>query len=89
MSNPPATVAASDARIRLADLLGRVFYGGERVVITRQKRPFAALVSIEDLMFLEKLEDLALADMAREAIAKHEAGEGGGVSFEDVFGASG
>ena len=80
------TVAAAQARSSFSDLLGRVFYGGERVVITRQNRRCAALVSLEDLELLEQLEDLALADMAREAIARHKAGDGGRLSLDDVFG---
>ena len=80
-----STIAATEARAKLADLLGRVFYGGERVVITRQNRRCAALVSIDDLELLEKLEDLALTDMAREAIAEHEAGDGERLSLDDVF----
>ena len=44
------------------------------------------MVSIEDFELLEKLEDLALADMAREAIARHEAGGEARLSLDDVFG---
>lgn len=79
------TIAAAEARAHLSDLLGRVYYGGERVVITRQKRRCAALVSIEDLELLEQLEDLALTDMAREAIAKHQATDEERLSLGDVF----
>lgn len=81
------TVPVASARSEFADLLGRVFYAGERVVITRRNRRCAALVSIEDLELLEKLEDLALTDMAREAIARHEADGEERVSLDDVFGA--
>jgi len=35
---------------------------------------------------VERLEDLALADMAREAIAEHEAGGGERVSLDEAFG---
>lgn len=42
-------------------------------------------MSIDDLELLEKLEDLAVTDMAREAIARHEAGDGERLSLDDVF----
>ncbi len=42
----------TEARARLADLANRVVYGGERVVLTRHGRPFAALISAGDLELL-------------------------------------
>ena len=80
------TMPAAEARASFADLLGRVFYGGERVVITRQKRRCVAMVSVEDLELLEQLEDLGVAELAREAIAAHQAGDGKRLSLRDVFG---
>lgn len=43
----------TDARAHLADLANRVVYGGERVVLTRHGKPFAALVSMQDLGWIE------------------------------------
>ncbi len=37
-------VNVADAKRRLSDLLGRVAYGGETVLITRRGRPMARLV---------------------------------------------
>lgn len=42
-------IGLADARIQLAELMGRVTYGGERIVLTRHGKPAAALVSIDDL----------------------------------------
>ena len=46
---------------RLRDVLGdtvdRVQRGGERVLLERNGKPVAALVSVEDLRLLEELED--------------------------------
>lgn len=42
-------VPLAQARAQLAELVGRVSYGGERVVLTRHGRPAAALVPIADL----------------------------------------
>jgi len=48
-------IPVTQARADLADLVNRVAYSGERVVLTRHGRPLAALVSAEDLERLEQL----------------------------------
>lgn len=50
--------AVADARRDLSDILNRVVYGGERVVITRHGKDVAAIVSSKDLEALEKIEDM-------------------------------
>jgi prevent-host-death family protein len=56
-------------RSRLADTINRVAYQGERVVLERRGKGVAALVSMEDLALLEKLEDEADAKAAAKALA--------------------
>jgi prevent-host-death family protein len=51
-------LAVADARRDLSDILNRVVYGGERVVITRHGKDVAAIVSSKDLEALEKIEDM-------------------------------
>ncbi|MBN1759042.1 MAG: type II toxin-antitoxin system Phd/YefM family antitoxin [Chitinispirillaceae bacterium] len=51
-------LAVADARRGLSDILNRVVYGGERVVITRHGKDVAAIVSSKDLEALEKIEDM-------------------------------
>ena len=41
------SVNVAEAKKRLSDLLGRVAYGGETVLITRRGRPMARLVPLE------------------------------------------
>ncbi|MBC9714929.1 type II toxin-antitoxin system Phd/YefM family antitoxin [Streptomyces sp. TRM66268-LWL] len=48
-------IPVTQARAELADLINRVVYGGERVVVTRHGKPLVALVSAEDLGKLEAL----------------------------------
>jgi prevent-host-death family protein len=48
-------IPVTQARAALADLINRVVYGSERVVVTRHGKPLVALVSAADL---EKLEEL-------------------------------
>ncbi|MGW4780830.1 type II toxin-antitoxin system Phd/YefM family antitoxin [Streptomyces filamentosus] len=49
-------IPVTQARAELADLINRVVYGSERVVVTRHGKPLVALVSAADLERLEKLE---------------------------------
>ncbi|AEW92725.1 prevent-host-death family protein [Streptantibioticus cattleyicolor NRRL 8057 = DSM 46488] len=49
----------TQARAELAELINRVVYGGERVVVTRHGRPLVALVSAADLRRLEEAEEAA------------------------------
>lgn len=51
-------IPVTQARAELADLINRVVYGGERVVVTRHGKPLVALVSAADLERLEQLEEL-------------------------------
>jgi prevent-host-death family protein len=50
-------LAASEARNRLPDAAKRAEKDGERSVIRNHGRPVAAIVSIDDLELLERLED--------------------------------
>lgn len=47
-------IPVTQARAELADLINRVVYGGERVVVTRHGKPLVALVSAADLQRLEE-----------------------------------
>ncbi|MFH0517739.1 type II toxin-antitoxin system Phd/YefM family antitoxin [Streptomyces sp. M41] len=59
-------IPVTQARAELADLINRVVYGGERVVVTRHGKPLVALVSASDLERLEKLGESA--DLAEEQV---------------------
>ena len=48
---------ASDARNDFSDVLNRVAYQGERVVLHRRGKDVAVIISLEDLALLEKYED--------------------------------
>jgi prevent-host-death family protein len=49
-------VPVTQARAQLAELVNRVVYGGEQVVLTRHGKPLAALVSAADLERLRRLD---------------------------------
>ena len=50
-------VSATEARSELSDLISRAQYSEERTILTRHDKLVAALVSMEDLRALRKLED--------------------------------
>ena len=50
-------VTVSEARERLADLLGQVEHGHAQVTITRHGKAVAAIVTMEDLASMESAED--------------------------------
>lgn len=73
---------ASKARDDFSGTLNRVAFGGERVVLRRHGKDVAAVVSMEDLEILQRLEDRADVEAARAALA--EAREQGTVPWEQV-----
>ncbi|MGW7352497.1 type II toxin-antitoxin system Phd/YefM family antitoxin [Streptomyces sp. Z26] len=50
-------IPVTQARAALAELINRVVYGGERVVVTRHGKPLVGLVSAADLARLEALSE--------------------------------
>ena len=53
----PPKLTASSARQNFSDMVNRAAYGGERIIVHRRKKPVAAVVPIEDLELLEKIEE--------------------------------
>jgi prevent-host-death family protein len=71
-------LSATAAREHFADTLNRVSYGGERILVFRRGgKDVAAVVPIEDLQLLQKLEDR----LDREAIQTALAQPGKRVSY--------
>lgn len=66
--------AASEIRGDFADTLNRVAFGGERVLIHRHGKDLAALVSVEDLELLRRLEDEVDLKKAKAALAEDPEG---------------
>lgn len=63
-------VAVREARISLAELLNRVAYRGERIVLHRRGKDAAALVPVEDLRLIEEMEDRIDAAEAKRVLAE-------------------
>ena len=64
------SISTAKARNNFSDVVNRAGYGKERVILTRRGKPIAAVVPIEDVEFLEELEDRADLEAAREALAE-------------------
>ena len=62
------TLNSTDARENLAEILNRVAYAKDRVRITRRGKEVAAVVPIEDLELIERLEDEIDNREARKAL---------------------
>ena len=74
------TISTGHLRQHLSDALNRAGYAKDRIVVERNGRPVAAIVSLDDLEALEALTDAADARAADEARA-----EGGAVPLDDFL----
>lgn len=61
-------ITTVSARQHFSDLINRVAYGKDRIVLTRRNRPLAAMVPIEDMELLEEIEDHEDLKAARAAL---------------------
>ena len=62
------TRSITDVREHFADVISSVAYAKDRISLTRNGKPVAAIVPIEDLEALEELEDRIDNQLAREAL---------------------
>jgi len=63
-----AAVTTAAARKNFSDLINRVAYGKDRVVLTRRNKPLVAVVPIEDIALIEEIEDREDLKAARAAM---------------------
>ena len=75
-------ISTGDARKNLAEILNRVAYAKERVVLTRHGRQVAALVPIEDLDLLTRLKHAVRRKDVADAISEWERGDS--VGWDDL-----
>lgn len=77
----PIKISTADARKNLADIVNRVAYGDEPVILTRRGRSVAALVSMAELELLQKIEARMDIEDAKKALS--EPGEN--IPADDVW----
>ncbi len=63
-------IGVAQIRNNMADMLNRVAYRGERIILERRGKGIAALVSMDDLALLEAIENREDAKAARKALAE-------------------
>ena len=66
-------IGVADIRANLADVINRVAYGGERIVLQRRGKQVLAVVPMADLALIEELENRA--DIRAALKARKEKGE--------------
>ncbi len=66
----PTTITTADARKNFADIVNKVAYGKEPIVLTRRGQEIAALVSMEELELLQQIEDHVDIEDAKKALAE-------------------
>jgi prevent-host-death family protein len=69
MKNHVTTV---EARSHFGDIVNRAAYGKERVVLTRRGQKLAAVIPMEDLELLDRLEDRIDLEAIKEALKDPE-----------------
>ncbi|MEE4243222.1 MAG: type II toxin-antitoxin system Phd/YefM family antitoxin [Desulfopila sp.] len=62
------TITTADARKNFADIVNTVAYGKEPIVLTRRGQEIAALISIEELQLLQRIEDHIDIEDAKKAL---------------------
>jgi prevent-host-death family protein len=77
-------IGVAEIRSSMADVLNRVAYQGERVVLERRGKGVAAIVSMDDLALLEAMEDREDAKAARKALAELKRKRGKAVHLAEV-----
>ena len=75
------TITTADARKNFADIVNSVAYGKEPVILTRRGQEISALVSMEALQLLQKIEDHIDIEDAKKAL--DEPGEN--ISADDFW----
>ena len=63
------TYTTAEARKQFADLVNRVAYGKEQIILTRRGLEIAALISMEELALLQHIEDHLDIEDAKKALS--------------------
>ena len=66
----PTTITTADARKNFADIVNKVAYGNELIVLTRRGQEIAALISMDELELLQQIEDHIDIEDAKKVLAE-------------------
>lgn len=64
------TISTVEARKNFADIVNKVAYGKEPIVLTRRGQGVAALISIDELKLLQQIEDYIDIEDAKKALSE-------------------
>jgi prevent-host-death family protein len=76
------SMPAAEARDHLSEIINRVAYGDERIVLTRHGKALVAVVPVEDLEALDRFQDYLDGQLAEEAWQEYQ--REGGIPIEVV-----
>jgi len=76
--------STAEAGKKLSLIIQRAAVEKERIILTRRGKELAALVPIEDMRFLEELEDRLDLEEARAALAEAQANPERPISWEKL-----
>ena len=76
--------STAEARGKLALIIQKAAVEKERIILTRRGKELAALVPIEDMRFLEELEDRLDLEEARAALAEAKADPERPIPWEEL-----
>jgi prevent-host-death family protein len=76
-------ISTVEAREKFSEVVNRAAFGQERIILTRRGKALAAVVPIEDLQWMEELEDRLDIEVA-EAALKEDREQGGRISLEQL-----
>ena len=68
-------LSVTEARSNFAEIINRAGYQGERIILQKHEKKLVAIIPIEDLEYLEELEDKIDIMEAEKAIAEDEGKE--------------
>lgn len=75
------TISTANARKNFADIVNKVAYGNESIVLTRRGQEIAALVTMDELRLLQYVEDHLDIEDAKKSLT--EPGEN--ISAQEVW----
>lgn len=77
-------ISTVDARDQFSEIVNKVAYGKERMIVTRRGKALAAIIPIEDLRILEEMEDRKDVEDANKILAETKAKKKRPVPYEKV-----
>ncbi|MGE4595151.1 MAG: type II toxin-antitoxin system Phd/YefM family antitoxin [Gammaproteobacteria bacterium] len=74
-------ISTADARKNFSDIVNKVSYGSEQIILTRRGQEVAAIVSTDSLKLLQKIEDTIDIEDAMKALSEG----GNNLSSQEVW----